>query len=107
MNLPQDFITRMQELLKEEFDSFLSGYQNTKSYGLRVNPLKYNKDPKALPFTLTPVPWAKEGFYAVFEEHPGRHPLHESGAYYIQEPSAMSVASLLQAEPAIRTDTQA
>lgn len=99
MNLPQDFITRMQELLKEEFDSFLSGYQNTKSYGLRVNPLKYNKDPKALPFTLTPVPWAKEGFYAVFEEHPGRHPLHESGAYYIQEPSAMSVASLLQAEP--------
>ena len=50
MNLPQDFITRMQELLKEEFDSFLSGYQNTKSYGLRVIPLKYNKDPKALPF---------------------------------------------------------
>lgn len=99
MNLPQDFIKRMQELLKDEFDSFLSGYQNTKSYGLRVNPLKYTKDPKALPFTLTPVPWAKEGFYAMFEEHPGRHPLHEAGAYYIQEPSAMSVASLLHAEP--------
>ena len=28
MNLPQDFITRMQELLKEEFDSFLSEANN-------------------------------------------------------------------------------
>lgn len=66
MNLPQDFITRMQELLKEEFDSFLSGYQNTKSYGLRVNPLKYNKDPKALPFTLDSCALGKGGLLCCF-----------------------------------------
>ena len=30
---------------------------------------------------------------------PGRHPFHEAGAYYIQEPSAMSVAEALSPKP--------
>ena len=30
---------------------------------------------------------------------PGKAPLHEAGAYYIQEPSAMSAAELLEVEP--------
>lgn len=99
MNLPQDFTTRMKTLLQDEADDFFASYENTKSYGLRVNPLKYDTTKKVLPFTLAPVAWAKEGFYAVAEERPGRHPLHEGGAYYIQEPSAMSVVSLLDPQP--------
>lgn len=102
MNLPKDFITRMQQLLKEEADEFFESYAQQKAYGLRINPLKFDNDftnKKALPFTLTPVAWAREGFYAVSEERPGKHPLHEGGAYYIQEPSAMSVVSLLDPKP--------
>lgn len=116
MNLPQDFTARMKELLRDEADDFFASYNNEKSYGLRVNPLKYGDitahsdrvlsetvnlpdSEKSLPFTLAPVAWAKEGFYAVPEERPGRHPLHEGGAYYIQEPSAMSVVSLLDPQP--------
>lgn len=100
-NLPDDFISRMKEQLGSEADAFFASYQQPKAYGLRINPLKYQQEDcnKNLPFTLTPVAWAKEGFYAVSEEHPGRHPLHEGGAYYIQEPSAMSVVSLLAPEP--------
>ena len=99
MNLPEKFIERMKSMLSpEEFELFNASYSDEKSYGLRINPLKI-KSQDALPFFLSPVPWAKEGFYAVPDEKPGRHVLHEAGAYYIQEPSAMSVAALSDAKP--------
>lgn len=99
MNLPEKFIERMKSMLgPEEFKLFEASYSDSKAYGLRINPLKI-KSQDALPFFLSPVPWAKEGFYAVPEEKPGRHILHEAGAYYIQEPSAMSVAALLNPQP--------
>ena len=101
MELPIEFINRMQALLGAEADTFFQSYRQPNAYGLRINPLKCSTyfSEKDLPFTLTPVAWAKEGFYAAPKEHPGRHPLHEGGAYYIQEPSAMSVSSLLAPEP--------
>lgn len=101
MNLPIDFIHRMQRLLGAEADTFFKSYNEPKAYGLRMNPLKTEGGAfaKALPFTLSPIAWTKEGFYADPDEHPGRHPLHEGGAYYIQEPSAMSVVSLLDPKP--------
>lgn len=101
MNLPQDFIQRMNTMLGSEATDFFASYEQPKAYGLRINPLKYGGSFSCdfLPFTLSPVPWCKEGYYANPEEHPGRHPLHEGGSYYIQEPSAMSVVSLLQPEP--------
>lgn len=101
MELPIEFMNRMQTLLGAEADAFFQSCGQPNAYGLRINPLKYSThfSGKALPFTLTPVAWAEEGFYASPEEHPGKHPLHEGGAYYIQEPSAMSVSSLLAPEP--------
>lgn len=99
--LPKDFLNRMETMLdKDDYDAFLKSYEQKKAYGLRINPLKWNVDAcQALPFSLTPIPWAKEGFYADSAEHPGKYPLHEAGAYYIQEPSAMSVVSLLAPKP--------
>ena len=77
MNLPEKFIERMKSMLSpEEFELFNASYSDEKSYGLRINPLKI-KSQDALPFFLSPVPWAKEGFYAVPDEKPGRHVLHE------------------------------
>lgn len=50
-------------------------------------------------FRLTPVPWAENGFYYEAEDAPGKHPYHEAGVYYIQEPSAMAPAGLLEVQP--------
>lgn len=50
-------------------------------------------------WTLSPVPWAANGFYYAPADRPGRHVLHEAGAYYIQEPSAMTPVSYLDARP--------
>ncbi len=99
MELPESFMKRMKNLLGDGYNSFISSYNEEKQPGLRINTLKLNiKDKGRLPFHLISVPWAEEGFYYNQEERPGRHPLHEAGVYYIQEPSAMSVVSLLEPE---------
>lgn len=101
MQLPEHFLTRIKEQLGEDYSSFADSYNKRPAYGLRINPLKgaIHSQAVSLPFSLCQVPWTGEGFYADPEERPGRHPLHEAGAYYIQEPSAMSVVSLLDPRP--------
>lgn len=98
-NLPKQFLDEMKEILGSEFDDFLKSYDEPKTTGLRLNTMKMDKD-KLLDldlFQLTSIPWAEEGFY--YDEkinRPGKNPLHESGAYYLQEPSAMSVVPKLE-----------
>ena len=51
---------------------------------------------------LSKVPWAENGYYYEAEDCPGKHPYHDAGVYYIQEPSAMVPAELLGAQPGER-----
>jgi len=44
---------------------------------------------------LSRVPWAEDGYYYEAEDRPGKHPYHDAGLYYIQEPSAMMPVELL------------
>lgn len=99
--LPQDFLDRMKDMLGDEFQAFVDSYDNEKYQALRVNPLKADKEEflAKAPFSLTPVPWAENGFYYCKEDTPGKHPYHEAGVYYIQEPSAMAPAAYLDAQP--------
>ena len=99
--LPQLFEERMQKMLKEDYPAFLDSYEKERYHALRVNPLKgdYENFFIKTPFQLTRVPWEKNGFYYDREEQPGKHPYHEAGVYYIQEPSAMAPAAYLDAQP--------
>lgn len=100
--LPEDFLARMQYDLKNEYEAFLASYEEDRAAGLRRNPLKEpGRDAfeAKMPFMLTPVPWSGTGYYYSEEERPGRHPFHEAGVYYIQEPSAMAVAELADIKP--------
>ena len=56
------------------------------------------KTSQVLQMELTPVSWVKEGYYYPLEARPGKHPFHEAGLYYIQEPSAMAVVELFGSE---------
>jgi 16S rRNA C967 or C1407 C5-methylase (RsmB/RsmF family)/NOL1/NOP2/fmu family ribosome biogenesis protein len=102
--LPQAFTERMQRLLGEEFEAFLASYSSPRSGGLRINPNKLAPEEFAAraPFSLTPIPWAKEGFAYGAEDRPGRHPWHDAGVYYMQEPSAMAVGALADPQPGER-----
>lgn len=101
--LPEAFQIRMKQMLGAEYDAFLESYEKSRYQGLRVNELKISRE-DFLKLCgnfrgMEPVPWCSNGFYYPEEERPGRHVWHEAGLYYIQEPSAMSAAELLQARP--------
>ena len=51
---------------------------------------------------LTRVPWTEEGYYYEPGDQPGKHPYHDGGLYYIQEPSAMAPVELLGVRPGQR-----
>jgi NOL1/NOP2/sun family putative RNA methylase len=104
MTLPQEFQKKMQKLLGEEYGQFLESYQREPLQALRVNTLKMPVEEfqSISPFSLRPVPWASEGFYYEKVDRPGKHPYHEAGLYYIQEPSAMAVGALALPKPGER-----
>jgi len=102
--LPQDFKDRMKEMLGEAYEVFEKSYEHEKYQSLRINPLKTEKERflKEAPFQLQKIPWCEEGFYYSSADTPGKHPYHEAGVYYIQEPSAMAPAEYLEAQPGER-----
>lgn len=97
IQLPKEFIEKMRELLAEEFEDFLASLHREQSYGLRLNPLKAVEG--NLPFSLREIPWVEGGYFYAKEDRPGRHPYHDAGVYYIQDPSAMAVAELMDVQP--------
>ena len=104
--LPEAFVARMKAMLGDACDIFLASYEKERALGLRVNTMKvpaaeFAGQNQAL-FSLRPVSWCREGFYYDRESRPGRHPYHEAGVYYIQEPSAMAVVALLAPKPGER-----
>lgn len=100
MNLPEDFIHMMQALLGEEAPAFFESYEKERTQGLRVNTLKTTPQQflSASGFSLEPIEWSPVGFRYSAQMRPGKHPYHEAGVYYIQEPSAMAAAELLAPE---------
>ena len=105
-DLPEAFQERMRKMLGAEYPAFLESYESNRYQGLRVNELKISREAfekvQQGVFQLDPVPWCGSGFYYSEKDRPGRHVWHEAGMYYIQEPSAMSAAGLLQACPGER-----
>lgn len=99
--LPIAFEERMKEMLGEEYPAFLESYDKEKYQALRINTLKVNKEKFLIesPFSLTKVPWEENGFYYTAQDTPGKHPYHEAGVYYIQEPSAMAPVPFLEVKP--------
>ena len=100
--LPELFEARMQSLLGAEYAEFLASYDRPRNVGLRLNPLKTDTPPDLSRFGLTPVPWAKNGYYYDPSTRPGLSAYHEAGLYYLQEPSAMAPAGLLDVQPGMR-----
>jgi 16S rRNA C967 or C1407 C5-methylase (RsmB/RsmF family) len=100
-SLPQTFQKKMSDLLGAELPEFLASYLKPRSNALRVNTSKISPDNfmNLNLFHLNPIPWCLEGFYFAYTDHPGQHPYHQAGVYYIQEPSAMAVAAYLDPFP--------
>lgn len=100
MKLPERFETRMKEMLQDEFGAYEAELERPCYHGLRVNTAKISVENflKLSPFELKPVPWCPNGFYYDESEQPAKHPYYYAGLYYIQEPSAMTPASVIPIE---------
>lgn len=97
-----EFHTKFSKLLGEQFHDFLESLQQPRVSGLRVNTTKIsvNRFLSLHSFSLTAIPWCANGFYVEDStQRPGKHPYHEAGLYYLQDPSAMLPAELLSAQP--------
>ena len=101
MELPIKFLEKMQNILGDEYDAFIKTYEKNRKAALRINTLKGNGEKlfSVLGEKLSPVPWTTDGYFYPDTMQPGKSPIHEAGAYYIQEPSAMLPAELLKAQP--------
>lgn len=99
--LPEAFLTRMREMLGEDYPAFLESYENPRTYGLRVNTAKISchEFEQLVPFPVQRIPWTDNGYFYEAEHSPSRCPLYQAGLYYLQEPSAMTPAACLPIEP--------
>lgn len=91
-----------KELMHAQFpdaSSLLRAIEQEPPYvGLRINTAKQRE----LPWETSPVPWEKNGRLLMQGIRPGLDPLHAAGAYYMQEPSAMSAVPALDVRPGMR-----
>lgn len=104
--LPASFLEKMKFLLEQEYDNFMSSYDEKRYYGLRVNELKVSHEQwlRLTPFKehLEPILWTDNAYYYEEQDRPGKHPHYHAGMYYIQEPSAMVPVELLDVQPGQR-----
>jgi len=109
MNLPIDFVNRMKEYLGDEFNEFMESYDSPEVKGIRFNKAGINSlscfstgEAGIIKDTCKHILWEERGFIYGDDLAPGKHPLHEAGAYYIQEPSAMAPVNYLDPKPGER-----
>lgn len=103
--LPLAFVSRMQALLQEDYPAFEAAIGAPLiRRGVRANPLKIRPEELAeqLPLALCPTRFSPLGFETECVFKAGSDPLYHAGAYYMQEPSAMSAVTVLAPQPGER-----
>lgn len=94
--LPEGFLDLMKPLLGSGFSDFAASCGLAPHRGIRFST---RRPPPLVPGCLAPIPWAQGAFYLADDAAAGSHPLHDAGAYYLQEPSAMAAVSALAPQP--------
>ena len=101
MNLPKDFLDEMQSLLNDDYEKYINTTDNEPFRGISVNRIKTTPEKllPLLPFDVQKSPFYDDGYYIPSDvQGIGNLPLHHSGAFYVQEPSAMSAVELLDVQ---------
>lgn len=100
--MTDEYLRRMQKILPD-FEQYKACLGQAPYKGIRVNTLKISVSEfkEISPFALEQVEWERDGFL-IGEEKPGRSVYHDAGLFYVQEPSAMCAAPLLEVKPGER-----
>lgn len=100
--MTDEYLRRMQKILPD-FEEYKACLRQAPYKGIRVNTLKISaaEFKKISPFALEQIEWESSGFL-IEDEKPGRSVYHDAGLFYVQEPSAMCAAPLLDVKPGER-----
>ena len=96
--MSNDFFENLKSFMGEDFDELKSSFNAAPFRGIYINTLKGDMDKiiSLLPYELRQTPFALRGYYIDNDiEQLGNNPLHHAGAFYAQEPSAMSAAAAI------------
>ena len=103
--IPQSFIDKMSTILPENLniDELIAACRRPLRRAIRVNTLKIDVESflditNKKNWTLTPIPWCKEGFWIEIKDETaplGNSAEHLAGLFYIQEASSMMPVSAL------------
>ena len=94
---PAGWIEQLLPLLGDSLPDFLHRMDEPPTRGLRARP-----GIAPPPEVEESIPWAENGYYLPLDSNAGAVPLHEAGAWYLQEPSAMIPAAALKPVPGER-----
>ena len=99
--LPEAFVQRMRCQLADELPAFLRALEEPPARGIRLNP--FRPSPLTDPYRAGKrIPWEENGFLLPEGSPAGSTLAHEAGAFYLQEPSAMLPARVMNAAPGER-----
>ncbi len=96
----EGYYNKLDSIFEQNKEKYLEILDKEPNYGIRFNSLKIKNDDifKKLDIEKDKVKWAENGYYLGKEDMVTKNPLYEAGAYYIQEPSAMIPASVINIE---------
>ncbi len=95
--LPKGFLNECESILGDEYGTFLDSYKKPACRAMRINPLR-----GYAPAFEKRVPWEPLGRYVPSDYKPSDDIKHFSGAYYMQDASAMTAVAALDPQPGER-----
>ncbi len=100
INLPNDYKTRMQKLLGDEFADYEAALNKppVKAFRVNTNKITLTDFEKINPFGTDKISYVEGGYYLDYEKV-GNHPFHHAGLIYMQEPAAMMPAECIDISP--------
>lgn len=98
-DFPIEFVREIETMLGASAPAFFASMNEPAALALRINVLKNAAEAAAQPYLESKVPWAKDGYYLRPETRPGASIAHATGAFYLQEASAMVSAAALDPQP--------
>ena len=98
IGFPEGWIEQLRPLLGDALPDFLRALNN----GAPLRGVRTRKGVAPPAEAGEKVPWAMDAYYLPLDSDAGARPAHEAGAWYIQEPSAMTPAAALQPKPGER-----
>ena len=88
------YFSRMQKLLKDEYNAYIESLSKPLYRGMRMNLKKANLN--EFDHLDNPSQFCKESYYV--DKPLGNHPFHICGCFYLQEPSASSAVEILDVQ---------